>query len=96
MAYALLTVPSVQRQLDALPRRIADGLRLVLQALAEDPRSRRFDLKPLQGTYHRPPPLRLRVGEYRVILQVYHDVKEIRLSAIGHRSTIYRDWGRGD
>ena len=96
MGYALLTVPAVQRQLDALPARIADGLRLVLRALADSPRSKRFDLKPLQGSYHRPPPLRLRVGDYRVILQVYHDVQEIRISAIGHRSTIYRDWVRGD
>ena len=96
MVYALLTVPAVQRQLDALPPRIVDGLCFVLWALSEDPKSKRFDLKPLQGTYHRPPPLRLRVGDYRVILMVYHDLKEIRISAIGHRSTVYRDWGRTD
>ena len=68
----------------------------MLRSLADDPRSKRFDLKPLQGTYDRPPPLRLRVGDYRVILMVYHDLKEIRISAIGHRATVYRDWGRGD
>jgi mRNA interferase RelE/StbE len=92
LPYALLTVPSVQRQLDALPARIADGLRDVLRALALDPRSRRFDLKKLVGPDDRPPLLRLRVGDYRVILQIYHDLQEIRISAIGHRSNVYRGW----
>ncbi len=96
MAYALLTVPSVQRQLDELPPVIADGLRQVLGALAKEPRSKRFDLKKLVGKDERPPPLRLRVGDYRVVLQMYHDLEEIRISAIGHRSTVYRNWERGD
>lgn len=96
MAYALLTVPAVQRQLEDLPPAIADGLRAVLMALAQDPQSRRFDLRKLAGNDQRPPPLRLRVGDYRVILQVYHDLKEIRISRIGHRSTVYRGWEGGD
>jgi len=34
--------------------------------------------------------MRLRVGEYRVILQLYHDLEEIRIARVGHRSTVYR------
>ena len=59
-------------------------------ALADSPRDPRFDLKPLRGQTDRPRPLRLRVGEYRVILQIYHDLEEIRVARVGHRSTVYR------
>lgn len=96
MAYALVAAPVAQRELDHLPARIADGIRQALRALADDPRSKRFDLKRLQGNDARPPPLRLRLGDYRVILQIYHDLREIRVARIGPRSTVYRGWGHGD
>lgn len=88
--YALLAAPSAQRELDGLPGRIADGLRTVLAALAADPTSPRFDVRPLRGTPGRPPPLPLRVGEYRVIFQVDHKAREILIARIGHRSSVYR------
>ena len=90
MAYALLAHPVAQEELDALPPLIADGLRKVLSALAKSPHDSRFDLKPLAGQTDSPRPLRLRVGEYRVILQIYDAEKEIRIARIGHRSSVYR------
>ena len=90
MAYALLAHPVAQKELQALPGAIADGLRKVLVALSEAPRDPRFDLRPLRGQTDRPRPLRLRVGEYRVILQIYHDLEEIRVARVGHRSNVYR------
>lgn len=69
---------------------IADGIRRVLRALAAEPRSRRFDLKPLKAVDGDPPAMRLRIGEYRVILRIHHDDREIRLARVGHRSTVYR------
>lgn len=90
MPYQLLAHPAAQRGLDALPKQIADGLRRVLRALAEEPRSTRFDLKALKGVDGEPPALRLRVGEYRVILRIYHDFQEIRIARIGHRKPVYR------
>jgi mRNA interferase RelE/StbE len=96
VAYLLLAAPSAQRELDALPPAIANGLRLILRALADEPRSSRFDLKKLAGNDERPPPLRLRVADYRVVLQIDHAVKEIHIVAVGHRSKVYRRWGGGD
>lgn len=90
MAYQLLAHPAAQKGLDALPEEIADGIRRILQALAAEPRSTRFDLKPLKGIDDEPPALRLRIGDYRVILRVYHDFKGIRLARIGHRKNLYR------
>lgn len=90
MPYVLLAHPVAQKELDALPPRIADGIRAVLKALATSPRGPRFDLKPLKAIDGHPPALRLRIGEYRVILQIHHDLREIRIARVGHRKTIYR------
>jgi mRNA interferase RelE/StbE len=88
--YALLAEPRAQRELDALPPRIQQGLRLVLQTLAQNPRDGRFDLKPMRGVRRRPPYLRLRVGDYRVLLQVDHKARQILVAMVGHRKDVYR------
>jgi mRNA-degrading endonuclease RelE of RelBE toxin-antitoxin system len=90
LAYALLASPSGQKTLDALPKAIAEGLKRVLQALAESPRSRRFDLKALQGPQRRPPLLRLRIGDYRVVLFMDHPRQEVVVVRAGRRNTVYR------
>jgi mRNA interferase RelE/StbE len=94
VGYALLANPSAQRELDALPPRIAEGIRAVLRALADEPRSKRFDLKVLQGGSTRS--WRLRIGDYRVILGLDHERQEILVVRIGPRSTVYRGWSGGD
>lgn len=93
MAYKLLAHPVAQKELDKLPPRIAEGIRAVLGALAENPRGHRFGLKPLRAVDGEPPALGLRIGEYRVILRVHHAEREIRVARIGHRRTVYRGLG---
>ncbi len=88
--YTLLAAPRPQRELDALPPAIAEGIRRVLHALAEDPRSRRFDVKALRDVDGKPPALRLRVGDYRVVFAMDHTSEEILVARIGHRKTVYR------
>jgi mRNA interferase RelE/StbE len=90
LAYALLASPAGQRSLDALPDPYSGGLREVLKSLADSPRSRRFDVKPLKGPQRQPPLLRLRVGDYRVVLFIDHERKEVVVVRAGHRSTVYR------
>lgn len=90
MGYALLAHPAAQKELDSLPDPIADGIRRVLNALAQEPRATRFDLRALKAVDGEPPALRLRLGDYRVILRIHHDVREIRIARIGHRRTAYR------
>lgn len=93
MPYALLAHPAAQKELDALPQTIADGIRAVLAALAEEPRSRRFDLKALKAVDDEPPAMRLRIGQYRVLLRIHHDERAIRIARIGHRKNVYRGLG---
>lgn len=90
MPYALFASPAAQRELDALPTVIAEGIRKVLRILADDPRTNRLDLRPLRAVDGEPPALRLRLGQYRVILRIYHDLEEIRIARIGHRRSVYR------
>ncbi|HLF16893.1 MAG TPA: type II toxin-antitoxin system RelE/ParE family toxin [Candidatus Thermoplasmatota archaeon] len=90
MAYAILASSVAQRELDGLPNGIADGIRLVLRAFAQEPRSKRFDVKALKGIDERPPLLRLRIGDYRVVFQIHPPLKEIHVSRIGHRRNVYR------
>lgn len=52
--------------LDPLPKRTARRIADALEELAEDPRSARFDVKPLVG---RRPWRRLRVGDHRVLFR---------------------------
>lgn len=67
----------------------AGGIRQVLGALAEEPRGPRFDLKALRAVGGPPPALRSRIGQYRIILRIDHEAKEIPVARVGHRKTIY-------
>lgn len=97
MSYSLWAHPAAQRELDALPEVVAEGIRQVLVARADAPRSRRFDLKPLKAVDGEPLVLRLRIGEYRVLLRIHPAEREIRVARIGHRSGVYRSVeGLGD
>jgi mRNA interferase RelE/StbE len=90
LSYELLATPKAPRELDGLPSAIAEGLRIALRLLADEPRSKRFDLKMLEGNRPGPPKFRFRLGEYRVILEIHHDVQEVRVLRVGHRSTVFR------
>jgi mRNA-degrading endonuclease RelE of RelBE toxin-antitoxin system len=94
LGYALLASPAGQKSLDALPKAIADGLREVLKALAENPRSKRFDIKALHGPQREPPLLRLRMGDYRVVVVIDHPRQEIVVLRAGRRNTVYRGMGQ--
>jgi mRNA interferase RelE/StbE len=92
LPYDLLAHRVAQKELDALPKDIADGLRKALRALAAAPHDARFRLKALAGAPpERPPYLRLRLGDYRVILRIDDKRRQVRVVRIGHRSTVYRD-----
>ena len=88
--YAVLARPTAQKELDALPPRIAEGIRRVLRELAKGPRAPKFDVKPLRAVDGEPPALRLRVGDYRVIFRVHAREREVRIARIGHRRSVYR------
>jgi mRNA interferase RelE/StbE len=56
-----------EKDLDALPRRIAARAIKALETLAEDPGAEQLDVKLLVG---RRPWRRMRVGDYRILFKV--------------------------
>lgn len=90
MSYALEAHREANKQLQALPPAIADGIRKVLHDLASDPEDARFDLRRIQGHTSQPPTLRLRIGTYRILLKVSHERRLVRVLRIGHRRNVYR------
>ncbi len=77
------------RQLDALPKDLANRIKRKAGALEDSPTRRRpgADIRMLWG-YDDPPMFRLRVGDYRVLYFVLAD--EVRVTEVLHRSNAYR------
>lgn len=81
--YRLVFARKAKIQLDALPRPVSKRIVEKLETLSEDPFA--LDVKRLTGI----PLYRLRVGDYRVIFDIQHDVLAILVVKIGHRKKIY-------
>lgn len=77
-ALARLDKPVQRRIIDALKR------------LAADPRGQQPQVKPLKGD-DAPGAYRLRVGDYRVIYDLYDEKLWVWVVRVGHRSTAYDD-----
>ena len=90
MGYTVRLTPRAERTLRGLPRDIARRIKETLLLLAHDP-SHHPHLKKLKGSSHSPL-YSLRMGEYRIILTIEHEIMIIFVIEIGHRSTIYRSY----
>ena len=82
--YTLVFNPKAEIQLKKLDKSIQDRILNALDRIKIRPFD--YDLKKLQGT----PYYRLRVGEYRVILDILQDKLIIIVIEIGHRKNIYK------
>lgn len=89
-AYLLEAHREARKGLELLPPRIREGILRILRDLAADPHTNRFDLRPIQAHSSLPPTLRLRIGDYRILLKISHERGLIRVLRIGHRSDVYR------
>ena len=74
------------RALAKMPQRHADAVEAKIEQYARDPESLSGKVKSLQGT----DALRLRVGNYRVILN--EELVVLNVLDIGHRKAIYKTW----
>jgi mRNA interferase RelE/StbE len=72
------------REFDRLDATVRDRIAEVLYDFAMDPLSHAFDLKRLKGEHA----LRLRVGDWRMILEV--SGTRIKVLAVAHRSAVYQ------
>ena len=82
MPFEIIWSDPAVRQLKKLDRSIARRIFDKVGELAENPH--RFVQKLVNSPYYR-----LRVGDYRVILDIQGDVLRILILKVGHRESIY-------
>jgi mRNA interferase RelE/StbE len=68
-----------------MDRAVAKRIRAKVLALAEDPRAPNNNVKKLTGIEG----YRLRIGDWRVVYTLKHDILTIVVIRVGHRREIY-------
>ena len=81
--YSIKFNPKAEKQLAKLDKQIQNRILIALDRIKIRPFS--YDIKRLQGT----PYYRLRVGEYRIILDIKQNQLIIIIVEVGHRKNIY-------
>ncbi|MCD6522145.1 MAG: type II toxin-antitoxin system RelE/ParE family toxin [Candidatus Diapherotrites archaeon] len=71
------------KELRTIPKKIAKQLIIKVSELGDDPIKKSF---PLAGCNFR----KIRVGEYRAIIEVVFDKKLVKVLLVGHRRNIYK------
>ena len=84
MSYAVSITRTATKELRALPDHVIQRVHERILSLAEEPVPR--GAKKLKGRRD----YRIRVGDYRIIYEVFHESKTIEISVIRHRSSAYR------
>ncbi|BAY98622.1 addiction module antitoxin [Tolypothrix tenuis PCC 7101] len=65
---------------------LQDRIQIKIDSLAIEPRPN--GVKKLKGTENS---YRIRVGDYRIIYEVYDDVLLVNVVEMGHRRNVYKD-----
>lgn len=81
--YNITISRTAQKQLDKLSDNIADRLIDAIYSLAENPRPTGY--KKLKGRNG----CRIRVGDYRIIYEIFDSELLVSIIALGHRKDIY-------
>ena len=74
------------KQFEKLPSNIQERIQLKIDELTIEPRPN--GVKKLQGDETS---YRIRVGDYRVVYDIFDDVLMINIIKVGHRSKIYKN-----
>ncbi|MEH2192988.1 MAG: type II toxin-antitoxin system RelE/ParE family toxin [Nostoc sp.] len=74
------------KQLNKLPINIKERIDVRILDLATEPRP--DGVKKIKGDENS---YRIRVGDYRIIYEIYDDILLISVVKVGHRSKIYKD-----
>lgn len=84
--YQIEFTKGATRELNKLPTDIKNRIDLKIMNLTVDPRpSGVKKVKGIEDTY------RIRVGEYRVIYEIYDNILLVTVVKVGHRSDIYKE-----
>ena len=81
--YTIVLSKKAQKQLDKLPDNIAEPIFEAISLLENEPRP--SGCKKLQGRDG----FRIRIGNYRVIYEIYDNELVIDVITLGHRKDIY-------
>lgn len=90
MTYSVLVTKRAKKSLEQLPKPIAKEIYLELTSLSREDNPTKY-VKKLKGNKN-PPFYSLRVGSYRVILNIEDTVMVIHVIEAGHRKNIYRKY----
>ncbi len=85
MAYRIEFKPSAGREFSGLPKKIQKRIAVEINSLADTPRPR--GVEKLEGNERR---YRIRVGDYRVIYEMWDEALLVLVVRIGHRREVYR------
>ena len=86
--YSIVWLKSAHKSFEKLSKSDQKSIMNRIDALIESHES--GDIKKLKGYTHL---YRLRVGDYRIIFEVNKKLKQICISAVGHRREIYGMFG---
>ncbi|VVB50878.1 ParE toxin of type II toxin-antitoxin system, parDE [uncultured archaeon] len=88
--YEVLIDERVEKDLEKVPKHVVEKFLKLLDEFEKNPIRPRsgFDVKPMEGcpgnTY------RLRIGKYRVLFAVDHEVKKVRITSVRYRGDVYK------
>jgi mRNA interferase RelE/StbE len=83
--YTVVLTKKSKKQLDKLDDLVAESIFVAIELLAENPRP--FGYKKLKGREA----YRIRVGNYRIIYEIFDEELLIDVITIGHRKDIYEN-----
>ncbi len=86
MRYKVEILKDALKQLKKLSSELQERIKLKIDDLATEPRPK--GVKKLKGKENA---YRIRVGDYRVIYDIFDDILLVNVVEIGHRSKIYKD-----
>lgn len=82
--YIAVLSKKAQKQLDKLPDQIAEPILETISSLEDNPRP--IGHKKLKGRDG----LRVRVGDYRIIYEIFENELVVDIITLGHRKDIYK------
>ncbi|NJM72580.1 MAG: type II toxin-antitoxin system RelE/ParE family toxin [Scytonema sp. RU_4_4] len=86
MTYEVKFTKPAQKMFKKLTQEVQDRIQSKINELAIEPRpSGVKKLKSQENT------CRIRVGDYRVIYEIFDDILLVKIVEVGHRSEVYKD-----
>ena len=86
MSYKVEILRGALKQLKKIPSELQERIKIKIDDLATEPRPN--GVKKLKGKENA---YRIRVGDYRVIYDIFDELLVVSVVEVGHRKNIYKD-----